>query len=255
MYDLHAHLLPDVDDGPSDWGASLAMARRAVEAGIAVVAATPHVDDRYGYDLDELAARTAEARHHFEAAGVSLNVVAGAEIGYTRLVDLPDEALERLSLNGRGWLLVECPYTPVVQPFIEIVDSVQRRGWPVLLAHPERCAGLLGHPHQLEDLVTRGGRLQVTSGSLEGLFGRTVARFARELLERRLVHNIASDAHDPVHRPPHLSWPMRDGRPALDDGYLKAMIVDAPAAILAGEAVPARLSGESARRRRSWGRR
>jgi protein-tyrosine phosphatase len=253
MYDLHAHLLPAVDDGPSDWDGALAMARRAVEAGIAVMAATPHVDDRYGFDLEELSLRTADARRQIQAAGVRLEVVVGAEISYTRLVDLSDDALEPISLNGHGWLLVECPYTPVVDPFIAIVESVQRRGWLVLLAHPERCPGFQARPDRLVELVRRGARLQLTSGSLGGMFGRRVTRFAQELLERTLVHNIASDAHDSVHRPPRLSASMPGRRPLEDDSYLNSMVVDAPAAILAGGAVPARLC--SARGPRRWSRR
>lgn len=42
MIDLHAHILPAVDDGPADLEESLAMGRDAVEQGLTAVAATPH---------------------------------------------------------------------------------------------------------------------------------------------------------------------------------------------------------------------
>ena len=44
MIDLHAHLLPGIDDGPPDLAAALALADAAVRDGTRVVAATPHID-------------------------------------------------------------------------------------------------------------------------------------------------------------------------------------------------------------------
>ena len=43
MIDIHAHILPGVDDGPKNWDQALQMARLAVEDGITVMVATPHL--------------------------------------------------------------------------------------------------------------------------------------------------------------------------------------------------------------------
>src|ERR671934_105739 len=43
MIDLHSHILPGLDDGPATIESSLELARAAVEDGIEVMAATPHV--------------------------------------------------------------------------------------------------------------------------------------------------------------------------------------------------------------------
>ena len=40
MIDLHAHILPAVDDGPATLEESVALARAAVDAGTRVLAAT-----------------------------------------------------------------------------------------------------------------------------------------------------------------------------------------------------------------------
>ncbi len=47
MIDLHAHLLPGLDDGPSTLAESLETARLLVEARVHTVAATPHVRSDY----------------------------------------------------------------------------------------------------------------------------------------------------------------------------------------------------------------
>jgi len=43
MIDIHAHILPNVDDGPIDFDESLEMARAGWEEGIRAIIATPHL--------------------------------------------------------------------------------------------------------------------------------------------------------------------------------------------------------------------
>ncbi len=43
MIDLHCHILPGLDDGPSSMQEALAMCRIAAEDGIRTIVATPHM--------------------------------------------------------------------------------------------------------------------------------------------------------------------------------------------------------------------
>ena len=43
MIDLHAHILPRIDDGPADLAEALEMCRMAVQDGTTVIVATPHL--------------------------------------------------------------------------------------------------------------------------------------------------------------------------------------------------------------------
>ena len=52
----------------------------------------------------------------------------------------------------------------------------------------------------------------VTAGSLVGRFGGEVRRFALALVREELVHNVASDAHDAVRRPPASRAELERGR-------------------------------------------
>ena len=45
MIDVHCHILPSLDDGPSDLNESLEMAKIAYRGGIHKIIATPHVSD------------------------------------------------------------------------------------------------------------------------------------------------------------------------------------------------------------------
>ena len=43
MIDMHAHILPGLDDGPDDIGESIQMCRMAADDGIHTIVATPHM--------------------------------------------------------------------------------------------------------------------------------------------------------------------------------------------------------------------
>ncbi len=40
--DIHCHLLPGLDDGPTTWSESVLMAEMAVADGVSTIVATPH---------------------------------------------------------------------------------------------------------------------------------------------------------------------------------------------------------------------
>ncbi len=54
MIDIHVHILPGVDDGAKNWEESLKMAQMAVNDGIRVMVATPHLFKGRTLDLDQL---------------------------------------------------------------------------------------------------------------------------------------------------------------------------------------------------------
>ena len=54
MFDIHCHILPEVDDGPKSWDIAVEMCRMAVADGITHAVATPHANNRYSYDRNYL---------------------------------------------------------------------------------------------------------------------------------------------------------------------------------------------------------
>jgi protein-tyrosine phosphatase len=257
VIDLHCHLLPDIDDGPADIEGSIAIARAAAATGTRVMVATPHVSWRYPNDAAAIGRRVAELDERLAAEGIALELFAGAEIAFTRLLDIDPAELSRLSLGGSGWLLIEPPFTALATGLDTAVLELKARGHRVLLAHPERCPALHRDPRMLAALLHAGALTSITAGSLTGRFGAPVQRFALQLARERMVHNIASDAHDAVQRPPGVAAEIaRSGLGPLAEWLTERV----PAAILHGdETIPPRpavaLPGIDAPGRRWWRRR
>ncbi|HEX5145644.1 MAG TPA: CpsB/CapC family capsule biosynthesis tyrosine phosphatase [Conexibacter sp.] len=235
MIDLHCHLLPGIDDGPDDLGGALAMAQRHVAAGVAIVAATPHV----AWDMPNAAAaidvRLGDVRAALAAAQIPLEVVRGAEVDVHQAIRLSPDELREHALGGGPWLLLEAPLRRDVA-LEPVARALLDRGLRPLIAHPERSPLLQRDADGLRALVRAGAATQITAGSFAGHFGRTVRQYAEEMLEARLVHTVASDAHDTVRRPPGIAEPLAQA--GLDE-LVEPLAREAPAAILAGGPLPA----------------
>ena len=236
MIDLHAHLLPGLDDGPPTTDAALAMARAAVAAGTRAVATTSHIAYAHGLGPDDLVPARAALAERLAREGIALELLAGGEIAPDRLADLDDEALRALALGGGPYVLLECPFTPVGAAMRLMVDDLHRRGFGVLLAHPERSPSFQRDAALLAGLVDRGALAQVTTGSLTGAFGEIPRRTALTMVERGIAHVLASDAHDAVHRPPD----MHAADAVVGEAQAEWMTTAAPAAIVAGRPLPER---------------
>ncbi|HZV73372.1 MAG TPA: CpsB/CapC family capsule biosynthesis tyrosine phosphatase [Conexibacter sp.] len=239
MIDLHCHVLPGVDDGPATVEAALDLARGARADGITTIAATPHVESSYpGIDSARIRASVRELQQRLDAARIDVRIVPGAEVAPTRAVELGDAELRALTLGGGPWLLLECPLAATGAPgFTGVARSLVRRGHRLLLAHPERSPIFLRTPSLIDELVAEGMLAQVTAGALSGRYGRSVRDLALGLVERETVHVVASDGHG-SHRPARIAGELRDTGigPALTDWLAR----DAPAALLAGTALPPR---------------
>jgi protein-tyrosine phosphatase len=241
VIDLHAHILPGVDDGPASLEESVELARAAVDAGTRVLAATSHVSHMFETDPRVFPERLAAVREALGEAGIALEVVAGGELAPTRVPELDDEALSELSLGGGPYLLLECPFSPEADNLEPLVHDLQHRGWRILLAHPERSGAFHRHPGRLARLVADGALVQLTAGALAGQFGQTARRFSVEALREGLVHVLASDAHDAIDRPPGVSAGLAAAERDLPGIGARAewLTEEVPAAILAGDEQPA----------------
>jgi protein-tyrosine phosphatase len=207
MIDLHAHILPGIDDGAADPAASLELARQYVAAGFETVVATPHARAGGFSKASAQAVRDSVDRLNraLRANRIDLNVLPGMEVELDGRLPrhVADGAV--IPLAGKNHLLVETPFWQMPLGWQNVLYDLESCGMTVVFAHPERCAQLMQKPQLLEEMADRGAFLQVNWSSLAGFHGRHVQRLACHMARQGLVHCVGTDCHDPVSRHPGLA--------------------------------------------------
>jgi protein-tyrosine phosphatase len=206
MIDLHSHILPGIDDGAPNLETALAMAQMAVDDGIRVMAATPHImPGLYDNDAQDIRSRVAAFNINLEEAGIDLHVVVGcdAHIRPDFLNCVRDGTL--LRINDSRYILFEPPHTTLPQRLEDLLFNVMMAGYVPVLTHPERLKWIEQHYSVFQSLVQAGVWMQITCGSLTGRFGSRPKYWAERMLAEGMVHILASDAHNLTSRPPLMS--------------------------------------------------
>jgi protein-tyrosine phosphatase len=252
LYDIHSHILPDIDDGAADLDVTLAMLRTAAERGVTSIVATPHsyaVAERGG--IATLNDRLDRAKALLDEHGIPLELLPGMEIHL--MPDVPEHlaAGRYIPINGTRYVLVEFDYTQWAPYTDDLLFEIATQRFVPLLAHVERITPLQDHPDRVLALIERGYYTQITAMSLMGGFGPQPQKTAEYLLKHNAVHVVASDMHRPDgNRQP---WPREaDARLARIVGEEAAtvLIYENPARVVRGEPLLT-IAAKPARRR--WG--
>jgi protein-tyrosine phosphatase len=198
--DLHCHHLPGIDDGAAAPADALAHGRRLQAEGVRDVACTPHVKrgDFPRVRIAELEALRRRTQAAFDDAGLLVRLHGGGELSHVDAAWLGEEDLELIAQGPAHarWLLLECPFEGIGPAFVDAVARLRALGHGLLLAHPERSAGLEEHGiGALLPWLGDGVALQVNVCSLLGNHGLGVQDTALALLRAGHVHCLASDGH------------------------------------------------------------
>ena len=196
--DIHFHVLPGIDDGPASMEDSVELAVAARAEGTWTVVATPHVRPDFFTEVCELPDRIREVERALARERVAVDVLCGAELGHEMVGRLSQYELQLIAQGpvGARWLLVEAPFAGLDEGFTAATDELRRRGFRVVVAHPERSADSDGSRWRvLRHELANGSALQVNAWSLAGRHGLDAQTVGRRLVREGRASVIASDAH------------------------------------------------------------
>jgi protein-tyrosine phosphatase len=237
MIDLHTHILPGIDDGVPTEDDAVEFARVAAADGVRTIVATPHCREGfYVNERDAVLSAVARLVGRLADERVPIEILPGAEVHICpELVErIRDGRALTLADNGKT-LLLELSTTQHPMELERLIFELKLAGVLPLLAHPERIRYFQDDIRRYEAVVRLGAYGQITTGSVLGVFGDDVLEFSEELLRKRLVHAVASDAHNVRGRPPVMTKAVQRIGTLVGDDLALRMATDVPQSLLEGK--------------------
>ncbi|WP_417227616.1 tyrosine-protein phosphatase [Amphritea sp.] len=235
MIDLHNHLLPGIDDGPSTLEESLELARIAANDGITHMVVTPHIHPgRY----ENQVATIEPVLHRLQSAlieySIPLTMSMGAElrISAEMIGMIPAGKIPFLGeWQGQKVLLLELPHSHILPGSDKLIKWLKAQHILPMIAHPERNKEIMQSPNKLTPFIEEGCLIQLTAMSVTGEFGKQAQQCAQYIMQQGWTTILATDAHNSNHRPPILSKGHKAAIELIGKQEADKLVIDNPAVI------------------------
>lgn len=202
IIDVHAHVLPGVDDGSRDMEESCGILEEAVRQGVTAVIATPHYSrHRDNKGVVEL---TRQLEMEIQKTHPRFRIYPGQETYYHE--ELPERIQNGFgyTMAGSRYVLVEFDPGVPYQKLFRGLRKLAGAGYVPVLAHMERY-GCLREEKNLRDLLGCGCLLQMNYESLQGPWFREKVRWCRKQVLEGRIHLLGTDMHRMDFRPPRIT--------------------------------------------------
>ncbi len=192
IFDIHSHVLNNVDDGSKSIEETTDIIHELINQGVTDIVFTPHQKyaSRYFKTAQELITRFEELPEY------DINIYLGSEIYYTSDTAKLLEDNMLLTMNNSKVILLEFS-TSVDEQIIDYVQSLHILGYKVIVAHVERYKNLT-----LDDLkeLKNYSLLQINSQSYFDTFKHKI----KLMMKQDLVDIVSSDTHNLTNRKPTI---------------------------------------------------
>ena len=203
MIDLHAHILPDFDDGAKSVEESLEMLRESKRQGVDKIVSTSHCYPKRegsirGFIEDRNECLKVLSRAVEETGEELPQIYAGCELNICRDFT-EDDGLKELCIEGTDYLLLEMPYEPWTEKVIEVVYKTTLKGIRPVMAHIDRF--LYQKQEMLNSLFELDVLYQVNA---EAFLDKRMIKQISELFSMGCAHFIGTDMHNLTSRKPTM---------------------------------------------------
>jgi len=219
--DIHSHILPAVDDGSVNMQQTRNMLEIAHNEGIRYIIATPH----YGVgcrnpDHEELLQKLEKVRQEAIKIDENFQIGLGNEIYFSEdiLEDLRKK--KALTLEGTRYVLVEFATYDNYRNMKIGLHRLLINGYLPILAHVERYECLYQNYGGIYEMIELGAYMQMNISSIIGKITDRRTSFCKKLMEKGLIHLIATDSHSDNGRAPR----MREGISYMNKKYGEGVV-------------------------------
>lgn len=234
IIDVHAHILPGIDDGAADFDETIRLLRQAVSQGVTAIIATPHDSKRV--TPEQIRRLAAEAEAGFRRECPLFRLYPGQEIYYHEEMAERLRRGELLPMADSRYVLVEfapgVPYGTLYRG----IRSLAAAGYLPVLAHMERYECLRREEH-VKDLAGSGCLFQMNYESLQGGLFCGEAHRCQKLVKDGRIHFLGTDMHREDYRPPNISRALRWLERHVDGELMEELTRENPRHIINREGI------------------
>lgn len=196
MIDIHAHIIPNIDDGSKSVEETFNLINEAKEAGFTDIILTPHyITNYYETPGAEVKFWTEALQKIANEKNLKINLHPGMEIYISEeLNDLAKDGTV-ITLANSNYILIEFPMNTTMRNADEILFIMRNMGYKIIIAHPERYKCIQENIEYAMQLVEEGCMLQSNYGSIVDIYGKEAKKTLKKLLKMDLVSFFGTDTH------------------------------------------------------------
>lgn len=234
IIDVHAHILPGVDDGSESLEESCKMLELAASQGIGAVIATPHYSHSRG--ITGYPEKLEELKQEIQKKLPDFQLYLGQETYCKEELFKDLENGQALSLNGSRYVLVE--FDPLV-PYQNLYRGVRQlitMGYVPIVAHMERYR-CLREERNLQNLRQSGCLFQMNYDSLNGNIFQSETRWCRNQIKKGYIHFLGTDMHRIDWRAPRIRESLKWLQKHTDEEMLHKLLCENAKKVLKNEPI------------------
>ena len=201
MTDIHNHLLFGIDDGSKTIEESIDVLKDMKKCGYDNIILTPHYikDSKYNNPRIDNLRRMNELQETLNNEGIDIKLYLGNEIFIDEDIYELLMKEEMSSLNGTNYLLIELPMNGEYDEYKEIFNDLIKKGYNIILAHPERYLSFQKDFNRIYELEKIGVYFQSNLDSIIGGYGEHAEKTIKRLLKEKKIAFLGTDIHHKKH--------------------------------------------------------
>lgn len=234
LWDIHCHILPDVDDGSRNMDMSMDMLSMTYEGGIRNIIVTPHHNRHYQrLDNNRKIHIFNQLKEMAQKAFPDMKLYLGSEVMFSEgtIQEIKDGKI--ILMAASDYVLVEFHISVEYSYIKRAVDAILRADKLPIVAHAERYGCLMGDIDKIEEIRDMGAYIQINSSSVMEKKLKT-RKYINKLFKWELVDFVASDSHDNKVRVPDLERSYIYIARKFGKSYADKIFIENPSGIVAG---------------------
>lgn len=233
LFDIHCHIIPEVDDGASNHEEMQKLLQMEYEQGVRNIIVTPHFRTQmFETPLEQVRKQFACVQRALQESGYDINIYLGCEF-YANMDMIEMLKAGKIStMAGSDYVLVEFSGSADASYIKERIYSLHANEYKPVIAHIERCDKLRKDMEFVAELVEMGAYMQVNANSIIGKNGFGMKQYCKKLMKYDLIHFIGSDCHNSDKRIPRIGEAYHYVSKKMGKAYADQIFIENPKKII-----------------------